>query len=127
MKKSDSLSRLCIIVSVITLLSTAVLTSKFSGLLPIFVFVTLLAVIPIFRGNRTQKILAAIIFSIAVAATSFALLAYLSERERFKRMRKTHISRQISSVAQFNSSFQSHSSLAFCTLNTFNSSRESKR
>ncbi len=127
MKKSDSLSRLCIIVSVITLLSTAVLTSRFSGLLPIFVFVTLLAVIPIFRGNRTQKILAAIIFSIAVAATSFAVLAYLSERERFKRMRKTHISRQIASIAQFDYSFQSHSSLTVYTLNTFNCSRGFRR
>ena len=127
MKKSDSLSRLCLIVGVITLLSTAVLTSRFSGLLPIFVFVTLLAVIPIFRGNRTQKILAAIILSIAVTASSFALLAYLTEREKFKSMRKTHISRQISPVAQFDSSFRSHFSLAFCAVDIFNCDRESRR
>ena len=103
---------MCLVVCVILLLSTAVLTSTFSGLLPIFGFVALLAIIPIARGNRTQKIAAAVILAIAVTAVSFALLAYISERQRFERIRKTHVPQQISPGAQSEPSFHSLFSVA---------------
>ena len=104
MKKAVSLSRMCLTVCIITLLSTAVLTSTFSGLLPIFGFVMLLAVIPLARGNRTQKIVAAVILAIAATAASFAFLAYKSERQRFERARVTQKQQQISAEVQSDNS-----------------------
>ena len=120
MKKSVSLSRICLVVCIVILLATAIVTSPLGSLLPVFGFVALLAVIPLVSGKRTQKVMAAVIIAIAVTLIIVSFEDFKLQRQRLRRMRKTHIQYQISAIAQSNDSFQSHSSLAFCTLNTFN-------
>jgi hypothetical protein len=119
MKKSVSLSRICLVVCIIILLATAIVTSTLGSLLPVFGFVALLAVIPLVRGNRTQKIAAAVILAIAATLFIFAIEGFKLQRQRLERMRKTHVPQQISPAAQANPGFQSHISLAFWALNTY--------
>jgi O-antigen ligase len=88
MKKSVSLSRICLVVCIIILLATAIVTSPFGSLLPVFGFVALLAVIPLVRGNRTQKIVAAVILAIAATLFIFAIEDFKFQRQRMERIRK---------------------------------------
>ena len=90
MQKSVSISRLCLAVCIVALLATAVLTSTFSGLLPIFAFVALVAIVPIIKGSRTQKIVAEVIFVIAATAVCLASMAYFSERKRYEEIKQKH-------------------------------------
>jgi hypothetical protein len=113
MKKSVSLSRICLVVCAIILFATAVVTSPLGSLLPIFGFVALLAVIPLIRGNRTQKIVASVILAIAVTLFIFAIGDFKLQRQRVERIRKAHGPQQISPGAQPDPSFQSHISKAF--------------
>ena len=92
MKKSVSLSRICLVVCVITLLATAVVTSPFGSLLPVFGFVALVALVPLFRGNRPQKIVAAVILAIAVTLFIFAIEDFKLQRQRLEKIRKTYLS-----------------------------------
>jgi uncharacterized membrane protein (GlpM family) len=102
MQKSISLSRVCLVVCIVALLSTAVLTSRFSGLLPIFAFLALLAIVPIARGRRTQKIVAAVILAIAFTAVWLASMAYFSERRHYEKIKQKHLQQQTSYDAQSN-------------------------
>ena len=88
MKKSVSLSRICLAICIILLLATAITTSTLGGLMPVFGFVALLDVIPIVKGNRTQKIVAAVILVIALTLLIFAFQGFKLERQRLERMRK---------------------------------------
>jgi O-antigen ligase len=100
MKKSVSLSRICLVVCIIILLATAIVTSTLGSLLPVFGFVALLDLIPLVRGNRTQKIVAFVILAIAVTLFIFAIEGFKLQRQRFERMRKTHVPQQISPGAK---------------------------
>ena len=119
MKKSVSLSRICLVVCVIILLATAVVTSPLGSLLPVFGFVALLAVIPLVRGNRSQKIVATVILAIAVTLFIFAIGDFKLQRQRLERMRKTHVPQQLLPGSQPDPIFQSRISPAFFALNTF--------
>jgi O-antigen ligase len=105
MKKSVFLSRICLVVCIIILLATVIVTSTLGSLLPVFGFVALLAVIPLFRGNRTQKIAAAVILAIAATLFIFAIEGFKLQRQRLERMRKTHVPQQISPAGQSNPGF----------------------
>lgn len=96
MKKSVSLSRICLVVCIVILLATAIVTSPLGSLLPVFGFVALLAVIPLVSGKRTQKVMAAVIIAIAVTLIIVSFEDFKLQRQRLKRMRKTHIPHQIS-------------------------------
>jgi hypothetical protein len=120
MKKSVSLSRICLVVCIIILLATAIVTSTLGSLLPVFGFVALLAFIPLVKGSRAQKVVAAMVLAIAVTLLIFSFKDFKMQRQRLERMRKTHIRHQIFIVAKSGPSIQPHFSLAFRSLNTFN-------
>ena len=100
MKKSVSLSRICLVVCIIILLAAAIVTSPFGSLLPVFGFVALLDLIPLVRGSRPQKIVAVVILAIAVTLFIFAIEDFKLQRQRMERMRKTHVPQQLSPAAQ---------------------------
>ena len=112
MKKSVSLSRICLVVCSVILLATAIVTSPLGSLLPIFGFVALLTVIPLVRGNRTQKIVAAMILAVAVMLFIFAIEGFKLQRQRMQGIKKTRVLQQLSPVAQSEPSFQSLISVA---------------
>ena len=105
MKKSVSLSRICLVVCIIILLATAIVTSPFGSLLPVFGFVALLDLIPLVRGNRTQKIVAIMILAIAVTLFIFAIEDFKLQRQRMEGMRKTHVPQQLSPAVQSDPGF----------------------
>ena len=81
------------------------MTSTLGSLLPVFGFVALLDIIPLVRGNRTQKLVAFAILAIAVTLFIFAIEGFKLQRQRLERIKKTHVPQQISSAAQSDPGF----------------------
>jgi hypothetical protein len=106
MKKSDSLSRICLVVCIIILIAAAIVTSPLGSLLPVFGFAMLLDLIPLIRGNRPQKIMAVVILAIAVTLFIFAIKGFKLQRQRMEGIRKTHVPQQLSAAAQSGPGFE---------------------